>query len=564
MLFDRHRELRGEAVAGGGRTVKIGAGRLERDRFSRLEHGVGGVEIELHAFRQEFLDPQGHALHRFSAGRVGAEFDLPAAGRRFGRNQFLEAVVALRTGFDPAFDEGFAVRLIEAHEQRLGLVALHRHRLAIVVAQQRGETHDLAGAIEVAAGPGEHIEPRRFAPAHREFGQIQRRLIERQQRDVLAAARNKHVRRLQLVGQHRVAVAVGLGLEDGFARAVQHLQFDAGDGAAVLQRRGMDEELVLVRAHVQADIADGEEGGFELVVELAGALHHREVQAGLLQFLDILDRQISDDTFVALAAEHETVGVDRFREFGQRRVVAVLVVQLPAAAAAAALVFIEELRQRLLAHAQELDVDLGHVHRHHRQAAAFARRQHAALRGEPGGRLQFAGVDLLLDVAAERAAVGSGELRRNLEGVFAVRRDERVAEDLAAVVELPAALLFRRRVECDQLIEVLRADHRSGELQRDRQRVAVLIGIGPDQGEALDLIALGLDGLAADFGQLPGFLVAAARQGRQCEHQTRPPHPRHDLTANPTQHCEPRRATHMASWICGRLYRNFRALDHLI
>ena len=40
-------------------------------------------------------------------------------------------------------------------------------------------------------------------------------------------------------------------------------------------------------------------------------------------------------------------------------------------AAAAALVFGEELRQRRLPHPQELDVDFFHVHRHHRQAAAI-------------------------------------------------------------------------------------------------------------------------------------------------------------------------------------------------
>src|SRR3546814_8103370 len=87
--------------------------------------------------------------------------------------------------------------------------------------------------------------------------------------------------------------------------------------------------------------------------------------------------------------------------------VSVVPLELPAAAASAALVFAEELRQRPFIDAQELDVDLVDVDRHHRQAARLLRRQHAALRREADGRIEFPGVDALLDVAAEPGAVGS-------------------------------------------------------------------------------------------------------------------------------------------------------------
>ena len=555
VLLHRHRELGGETVAGRGRAVQIGAHRFQRQRFAGLEHRVGGVEIELHALGQELLDPQGHALHGFGTGRIGAEFHLPAAGRRFDRNEFLEAVVALRAGFDPAFDEGLAVGLLQAHEQRLRFLALHRHGLAVVVAQQCGDAHDFTGAIEVASGPGEDIEPGGLAAADREFGQVQRRLVERQQRHVLAAARDQHVRGLQLEAQHRVAVAVGLAFQHGVARAVENLQIDAADRAAVLQRGGMHEQLVLVGAHVQADVADREECGFVLAAELAGALHDREVQTGLLQLFDVLGRQVGDHALVALSAEHETIGVDRFRKLRERGLLVVFAVQLPTAATAAALVFGEELRQRFLAHTQEFDIDFRHVHRYHRQAAAVARRQHAALRGETDRRVEFTGVDLLFDIPAEGIAVRRRELGGDLQRVLRVRGDEREAQDLAAVVKLPAALVADRRGEGDECVEVLGADQRPRELQRDRQCVAVLIGVGPYQGEFLDFIAFGLDGLAADLGQLPGFPVAAARHRQQGHDQ---PHTRNpsgdrifpDRTANPTQRCEPRRTTHIASWMC--------------
>jgi hypothetical protein len=156
----------------------------------------------------------------------------------------------------------------------------------------------------------------------------------------------------------------------------------------------------------------------------------------------------------------------------------------------------------------------------------------------------------------EHAAVGSGQLAGDGEGVLGVRGHERETEDLAAVVELPTALVVGRRGEGDELVEVLRADQWPGELQGDRERVAVLVGIGPNQREALDFVGLGLDRLAADFGQLPGFFVAAARKdchGGQHQRQTDSRTPLPNRIPNPTHHLKPRRATHMASWMWWRV-----------
>ena len=298
----------------------------------------------------------------------------------------------------------------------------------------------------------------------------------------------------------------------------------------------MDEQLVLVSANVQADVADREKGGFVLLAELAGALHDRKVQTGLLQFFDVLNRQIRHHALVAFSAEHETVGVDRLGQLRQRRAFVVVVVQIPTAAAAAALVLGKKLRQRLLAHAQEFDVDLGHVHRYHRQAAAVARRQYAALRGEAHGRVEFAGVDLLFDIAAKTAAVRGGELAGDGQRVLGVGGDEREAQDLAAVVQLPAAFVVDRCGEGDQRVEILRADQRPGKLECDRQGVAFLIGIGPHQREFLDVLAFGLNGFAADLGQLPRVLVTATGQHRQGQCQPYPGNPMSKQTANSTHH----------------------------
>ena len=141
----------------------------------------------------------------------------------------------------------------------------------------------------------------------------------------------------------------------------------------------MHEQLVLVGARVQADVADREECGFKITRVLAGALHYREVQARLLQFLDVLDRQVGQHALVRLAAQQEAVDVHGFGQLADGRAVAVIAVQVPAAAASTALVFGEELRQVAFADLEELHVHFRHVDRHHRQAAAFLGRQHAAL-----------------------------------------------------------------------------------------------------------------------------------------------------------------------------------------
>src|SRR3546814_17762992 len=89
----------------------------------------------------------------------------------------------------------------------------------------------------------------------------------------------------------------------------------------VAQRGRVHVQLVLVGARVQADVADGEERSLEPILEMAGTRHHREIQPGLLQFSDVLHRQVGERAFVALAAEHEPVHVDRMGPLDRKSVV---------------------------------------------------------------------------------------------------------------------------------------------------------------------------------------------------------------------------------------------------
>ncbi len=299
---------------------------------------------------------------------------------------------------------------------------------------------------------------------------------------------------IQRVIEQRIAVAVGCALEHHLTLAIEDAQLDLLQRRPALQRGGVHEQLVLVGTRMQANVADGEEGGVVLAFERTAALHHREIQAGLLQLLDVLGRQVGEHALVLLAADHEAVDVHRLGQLRHRRLVAVVAVQLPAAAAPAALVLAEEVRQFLLAHAQELHVHFRHVDRDHRQAAAVLGGQHAALRGEPGHRLELAGEDLLAQLLADPAAIGGEQIGRNDQRIFLGRLHERIAQGLAVIGQRPAAVLGADLLgEADQCIEILGADQRARELQRQRQAVALLIGVGPDQGELGDRLGLGRD-----------------------------------------------------------------------
>ena len=526
MLVNGERQRRAEPVAGRGGTVEIGAGDLQPQRFARHQPRRRAVQLEFHPLGQELLDPQRHSLHRLAAARVGAELHLPAPGRRVCGDLPLHPVIPLRAGLQPGLEESPPIRLLQPREERLGIGLLRtalagQHRPAIVVAQQRRYPHRLARPVQVTPGPGEHIEPRLPAPGHRELRQVKRRLVERQQRHVAALAGHQHVRRVQGVIEHRVAVAVGLAAIHRLALAIQHPQGDPGVGGPALQRGGVHEQPLPVGPGVQADVAHGEERGLELALERPGPLHHREVETRLLQLGDVLHRQVGQQPLVAPAAEHEAVDVHRLGHARQRRAPAPAGVQVPAAAAPAALVLVEEARHVALAHPQEFNVHLGHVERHHRQPAAAACRQHAALRGEAGQRRQVTGVDGAPGVFPKLGTVGRGETAGYGDRVLAVGFGVREPQGAVVLVQRPAAFLRCRSFESDQPVEVLGRHQRLRELQHQRQSVAPLVSPCPGKAEAFDLGTLRLDRLAAGRGQLARRVTRARRQGQRERQQQR-------------------------------------------
>src|SRR3546814_215943 len=111
---------------------------------------------------------------------------------------------------------------------------------------------------------------------------------------------------------------------------------------------------------------------------------------------------------------------------------------------------------------------------------------------------------------------GTNQPARTLNGEILCRTDGWIAQDLARIVQRPAAGLGHGFGEGDQLVEILGAYQRLRELQRDGQRVLALVGIRAYQREAFHLRPLGLDRLAAGLGQLP---LRAALAGCQADGQ---------------------------------------------
>ncbi len=242
---------------------------------------------------------------------------------------------------------------------------------------------------------------------------------------------------------------------------------------------------------MQADVADEEETRVVLVAQGPGAAHRGEIQPRLGQLRDVLDRQVGQRTFVLLAVEGETVRINRIRDLRQRlalaAVPAVLRIQVPARALAVALVGGEKIRQLAVTHAEEFDVDILDVDRHHRQSARIARRQHAALRGESGCWFHRTSVDVAIDRLAERLAVRSGDRVLDAHRVSRVGLDVGETQGLAVFIQRPTAVDHAafRVLDLDQGVEGLRTGEAVREFQRDRELALELLRMRRGEHESL-------------------------------------------------------------------------------
>jgi hypothetical protein len=256
-----------------------------------------------------------------------------------------------------------------------------------------------------------------------------------------------------------------------------------------------------------------------VVVETPGPVHHRQVDAGLLQLGDVLDRQEMVAALVgrplgAVARQVHGLGIGlpllELPAAGAalQRVAGVVVAALPlvvgGARVAATGQALEKARQGGRRHAQELHVDLGGVHGGHRQAAVLPGRQHRATAGEVMGRRRRRGGQLAMGDGRQRDAVDRFQSLPRLHAVAPLRLHAGEAQHPCVLGLAPVAahaLPLRRGAG--------RGRCRRGALQR------------PEVGhrEAGPAAALGLQGLREVQLQLRRLILhvhTAGVQGEGC------------------------------------------------
>ena len=114
------------------------------------------------------------------------------------------------------------------------------------------------------------------------FRQVQRRVAQRQHRQLLATPRNDGARLVNPAQQHRVARAVGTGLGQRFPGIINQRQLDAAQRFAAFERGGEDIGLRGMAAHVQADIGHIKIRHLVVLPKAARRVHHGHVNARLL------------------------------------------------------------------------------------------------------------------------------------------------------------------------------------------------------------------------------------------------------------------------------------------
>ncbi|CUI57256.1 Uncharacterised protein [Achromobacter xylosoxidans] len=547
-----------QAVAGGRRAIQIVALHVDGQGVVRRQHILVGGQRHLHAFGQEFLDLELPGGIRRARSGIDAQFQHPGAGLGVRRQIDGAFDVALQVlgGLPQIGRDHAAVGALEGCCQRR-----RRHHAAVEVARQHRHVEGFTGAIEVAAGVDEQVVGAGDMPAGIEFGQVQRRFGQRQHGHFLVARGADDAGVGEAAVKAHVALAVGLGLGQHLAGAVHQFEQRAGDRLAALERHRVGLDAIAVAARVQADVADIKIGDLVFIAETAGLAHHRDVDAGFLQFLDAFDRQEGDVAAVRLVVRQEAALVDA----GGQRIQAV---QVPVAdralqaavAGIAPIVFVvaagflfirrgraaadaqhrlEQFRHALGRDAQELHVDFGHVDGRHRQAAVLAGRQHHAAAGEIERRRHGVGHHVAVRAGGQRNLVAlARQARAHRNRIRALRldvgeidharigADHPVAlDDLAlgrGVARLDGARLLAVGAALGVLVGFARGGARVGDLQelaqvglgldrlregdRQRQRIVVLARLAIEHRE-------GVGGADRGRGRQGIGLGGAARRG---------------------------------------------------
>ncbi len=184
--------------------------------------------------------------------------------------------------------------------------------------------------------------------------------------------------------QRHVPLSVALRLRQGLPFGVQQLHIDTGLRRAVFQALGKDIQPVVVAVRGYADIAEGEQRRGVAIAVAARLVHHRDIDARLLQRLDIRQRQQQFFARIARRVKVKTAGVDQIGHLQQ-------LVRLPVAQGIAVFPLADEGGERFRFDAEKIDVDVIDIQRHHRQSGHHFPRQQRAAAGKADARGDIAG-----------------------------------------------------------------------------------------------------------------------------------------------------------------------------
>jgi hypothetical protein len=172
--------------------------------------------------------------------------------------------------------------------------------MAVGIAGHHRDLEVLTRPVEVATAVGKKAQRYVGHAGDIEFGEVERRFAQRDQRHLLAVSGHQHARAGRFFGKADAAVSVALGACQGLALFVDPAHFDARARLAVGQRTDVGICATGVLAKVQAEIADVEVGRLVVAAETIRLRHHRHVDPGFAERRDALDRDEGDAAAIGL------------------------------------------------------------------------------------------------------------------------------------------------------------------------------------------------------------------------------------------------------------------------
>ena len=400
---------------GTGRAVEKAAIDAElRGAFARQRFRSRG-QFKLDAVGHVVLDHEGRLTDR-RALRIGISAHAPCAGRsgrdnRHGQRAAAEPLIG--------HDDAAIVDAVGTFDHKR-----HRHICrgdAARVAQQCGDRHALAGAIDAALGINEGIVTDRRRPAgHAAIRQIEARRFQTQKRIVGFAAGNDRGRRLPALTARQADVemspAISVTWLDGqhFIVARDQPYLGARQSLRAGERMHEHVDAVLRRIGAQAEIGDDEPLRRKLVVVWGQRFLRRgghRVNAGFEVGQRLIDRKRSDDFGIELLLDGE---------FAAPHLAAALrrqLLRLVAAQIALEVVAENGVDQVAVADAIDRQQHRSGIDAQNRNAALAGTRQHIGLAGEARERLAVAHEDGELGGLGQSLAHGRRQSGAQGDGV---------------------------------------------------------------------------------------------------------------------------------------------------